>query len=508
MKKIFAAILSFFFPLLTFSAETPACPVDSVRLDGSGGSMSNVRTLDQGDLGICYACAASQAAAAKHGSTGYCPLSVAADDARVHKENITGTDNALEGSFVCRAINAANKKGYCQSCGPFYEALKRDNGGGKEFFDAANTYYNAFIQNLKTTTPTVWKNLLKNRYASDRERIAQEFRLGLCLVTPTTLRSSLVYPVQDVLIRALRANNPGEYFNAMIETTCTERNPAAGGRSPKCKDNDFPTPSKSRSILRNHFTAKTDMPIGMEFCSNMFNVARPEDFQSTYPNSSGSMMNFEAYTGAGDRMKWLLQSFQSKIEKTMDTLRAKIERNLILCAVSNCTDGTVKAKTLAYFERVQKCFTDHRVQTMRKRNRHSVYSQYLDVKKEAIGNPISTMVGKALTSCKKDLYTLSAALPTTGYPQIARNELVQKLQEQIAIAEKERTCGNHAVLLIGTRCSNNKRQYLIRNSWGQSCNGYSHDTTQSNSECEASTSTVWVNEEVVINNTYSLNKIE
>ena len=120
--------------------------------------MSNVRTIDQGDLEFVMLVPLLSAAV----STEALDIVLVRRRRRFAyiRKMSTGTDNALEGSFICRAINSPIKR-LLPKQRPFYEALKRDNGGGKEFFDAANTYYNAFIQNLKTTTPTVWKNLLK-----------------------------------------------------------------------------------------------------------------------------------------------------------------------------------------------------------------------------------------------------------------------------------------------------------------------------------------------------------
>ena len=65
-------------------------------------------------------------------------------------------------------------------------------------------------------------------------------------------------------------------------------------------------------------------------------------------------------------------------------------------------------------------------------------------------------------------------------------------------------CGNHASLVVGRRRNSitNRCEYLIRNSWGKSCYGYSKDWT-----CEKERGTVWVDSEKLSENIYDLQMI-
>lgn len=61
----------------------------------------------------------------------------------------------------------------------------------------------------------------------------------------------------------------------------------------------------------------------------------------------------------------------------------------------------------------------------------------------------------------------------------------------------EKDCYPHASIIIGKREINNTIQYLIRNSWGESCYSYSLDW-----QCEKGN--IWVDQKAIVQNIYSL----
>jgi hypothetical protein len=62
--------------------------------------------------------------------------------------------------------------------------------------------------------------------------------------------------------------------------------------------------------------------------------------------------------------------------------------------------------------------------------------------------------------------------------------------------------GSHAVTIVGSRCHNGIKEYLVQNSWGASCSPY-----HTSYECTGKGG-FWTPASVVINNTRMLNILE
>jgi len=485
-----------FLAAFSLHAQT-TCERETVRLDSSGGSMERVQLIDQGDLGICYACVAAQAAASTHGVSGICPLAVAADLAAKSKKQMDGDDNALENDKVCSAVNAANKKGYCQNCGPLYAAL-RGIDGGDSFFDSLNTYFNSYRQTIRQGNSSSWNALINADAVSD-------FNSHMCSLATPDVRRNLVLPVRSVMLKAMKENNPGLLFQSLLERACTPRNPAANSTTPTCRNTEWPTRSQAQRLLRNHFSANTVTPLGMEYCSNVFDATSPESFISTQPDPSDSSLTpFRDYTDKSDKIKWLLKQFDRRFMTSLNDTVSRLDQE---STDASLTDEVRARRRLThdYIKEIRDCSQRYRTWLGSHSNQSAVKNMFFNGA-DAVDAPFSTIVAKVMTDTCSDSITQKRSAIAEGdtYSSAAREALTTSLQHQERLGSQERGCGGHASLIIGTRCQSGRFQYLVRNTWGQDCDGYQHDSS-SHSQCEATTSSIWLDEDVIINNSYRYN---
>lgn len=83
----------------------------------------------------------------------------------------------------------------------------------------------------------------------------------------------------------------------------------------------------------------------------------------------------------------------------------------------------------------------------------------------------------------------------------SKNRYEKADRSGIAKHDSNVKCSGHQSLLIGRRSVGKKCQYLIRNSWGTTCTPY-----HSNWDCEGGN--VWVDESVLVKNTFKLRELE
>ena len=77
------------------------------------------------------------------------------------------------------------------------------------------------------------------------------------------------------------------------------------------------------------------------------------------------------------------------------------------------------------------------------------------------------------------------------------------------ICDKTKRHGNHGVLIIGSRCRNNKIEYQIQNSWGNSCSPYiPPGESESIYDCNPNEGNLWVPEDILVPNTYHVDVLE
>ena len=68
--------------------------------------------------------------------------------------------------------------------------------------------------------------------------------------------------------------------------------------------------------------------------------------------------------------------------------------------------------------------------------------------------------------------------------------------------DKKRAHGRHASVVIGQRCKDDKRQYLIQNSWGNQCDSYGDHF-----DCNSREGNFWVSEDILFPNTYRVARL-
>jgi hypothetical protein len=494
----FLILLIFPFSSLFAQGDDVTCTGEPVRLDSRGGKMENVAYINQHDLGICYACAAAQAAAAAHGVSGHCPLAIAADNAARGRDQKDGDNNALEDSNICPAINAANRAGYCTDCGPLYQALGRHDGGN-DFFDRLNDYFNQFRLDHNPARRQSWATTISTEETS-------QFYSQMCSLALEDVRPTIRLPSRDILITSMRDNNPGLFFGAMLESSCTPRAPAAGGRSPTCNNVRWPTKTRSRQLLRNHFTSNQVMPLGVEYCSNVFNTSKPSEF-ITYSGDldHGSLTAFRNWDENEDKFKFMLEQYDRRVTRKMNDIISTLQSERPATELEILS----QTATLNYVTTLKNCLVSQRDILNRGAGRSSTRSNFFE-EGTMINAPFTQILRQALeSSCGQQVRDLRDALPAesaiaTSYREAVRSMIIENEEA----AQSERDCGGHASLIIGKRCLNGKFQYLVRNTWGQDCDGYSNTEGNGSMECEAATSSIWIDEDIVINNTETFNVIE
>lgn len=486
------------FPNFVWAQDT--CSGDAVRLDSAGGSMAQVQLIDQGDLAICYACVAAQAAASAHGVREICPLAVAASTAVKSKAQMIEEDNALEASYVCQAVKAANQVGYCQNCGPFYDGLRAIDGGDA-FFDELNRYFNTYREEVRGGSRRSWNDVI------NADAVTQ-FNENLCRIVPPVIRDDFVLPVRSLLLDAMKKNNPGILFQGMLERACSPRNPEAGTSTPSCRNLEWPSANAARELLRNHFTSNTVTPLGVEYCANMFSSEDPENFRSVHPdrNSRNGLTEWRAYDDKSDRIKWTLEQFDRKYMPVLETFSTNIQNEANNTELSESERNSRQALS-NYINVVKQCVQNYRNRLNSRTGRRETIDMFFP-DGEAAESPLATLFIEALSESNcPDFVAAQETVPEDyEYGATTRQAIIDSLNAAENEAREERNCGGHASLIIGKRCRGDRFQYLIRNTWGQDCDSYHYSRSGNTMECEASNSAIWVDEDIIINNSYRYNR--
>ncbi|HAZ14993.1 MAG: hypothetical protein A2X86_21930 [Bdellovibrionales bacterium GWA2_49_15] len=474
---------------------TGECPAAPIRLDAGSGSLQGIPVVDQGHMGICFACSASLMASAKFPNKKFCPISLAVDKVRDAESAPvkSGTDSVVEdGGDPCDALKAANRFGYCQGCGEFYTRLKATSDSGSAWFSQMNDLYDRFVSRPDREGYVLVngiRTLLGNETPEQRTR--REFGVEMCAMTDAALRPYLRLPSTEVITRILRANNPGEFFAAVMENSCTPREPGVNA-GPTCTRNTELKTDELRTRLRNHFTSNRVLPLGIGYCSNMFDSTKPEQFHGTFPDpANGNVLR-----------SWKRLSKQGKVGLLMAHSRDTIIPMMRAKIATLTGKSQVALKSL--LEKLTSCIETRVVPLISgsagEANMQNALLKASDEKSK--GNLPLSLITTAKSFCGDVTPALTAVEGNTTLAEMFIDFIGEANSESDTEIDSVQGCGAHSSVLVGVRCQGERRQYLIRNSWGQKCSGYSHTTPPSHSECEESVGSIWVDEQVLLQNMF------
>ncbi len=477
------------------------------RLDVQGGSLDGVKTIDQGDLGICYAAAGSLMAAANYNAKvlksifkevdddrvkGFCPLGMAVSTYMVKghgslKYNIESAigNSLVESGNICDTVNSASSVGLCIDCRDFLKGLNKEVSSAerKKYLLALEKRLFRLIKKLSDD------GQLGSFYQSEigmkkAEELYIKFNRQLCGDLGFLGIAFSGYKNLESFRSTLVRLNPMLYMKDIIQNNCHGGGDIESDYISKCNSLYSPNKSEFKKQLRNSFDNKLDMPIGIEYCSDFLGLERPEQFKSIYYNEltytneifQGSVFNRSVYLKEqyNHHVVGFLNWYSSKIRKK------SIQRN---------------------YRKIIECM----------KNRASEISQfrnYVITEKKDYGKVSgNTFYLKWSNDFKKCQRKLGQTIPLENKRYAGHQQNIEDEVEKLDIlGEQERACSGHASVIMGKRtCKDSKGkvvfQYLLKNSWGSECLNYNFSSKYSNAECEEGKGNIWLDEKTILNNT-------
>lgn len=459
--------------LCSFQVSALTCTADenpTVNLSDEGGSLANLRVTDQNGLGICHIEQLHKMLQAKlpnHPDLSRVQLAIM--EKKVRDQNLT-KKNAVRwmknpdmagGVYIdagnsCEAMNRLSNQSICLAQFDRFEELTRN-------------------------TPADQMKIISSlsRYFDDRQRA----------VTEPMIEQIKNYPLEaDEAIRSCTVSE--EVFEQLIAKYVAFK---------KLKDPDYQLSEKftkeslalsSQQIIvgfdyDTHIS--TLLPGIEEYDSGSLKTQLAHYLTKTEPCVLEKLRKLEPIcsnfkNSEKDVLK--LTEFGMHLGEIVNVLKGDLDRDKFFENAFNCL-GDKKVTIPAI-----RCITDNLAPLAKKATNEADYQAIVDAKIEkqlALGTPVGISVcTRFFKQPKAKSFLLGLGVSTCGDPSVAGYKNGE---------------GAHAVTIIGSRCNNGEKQYLVQNSWGDGC-FYSKEF-----ECTKKGG-FWASSTSVISNTRNLNYLE
>lgn len=269
-------LISFFITLKSIASDS--CAGSDIRLDLPPNSMSHMPVLDQDGTGLCYSYVATQLVDAYRFSHG--------DRNLDHRTSpvaaaVIQADSPLQEGKYSLAIKSTGKQlrdaiydpygkyvtGVAAGVPEIISSIKRS---GSCSHDTISNFISADGQGISDKLLSIFDEhqaYLKETWFFQRNDKFVKEKIQ-CELNRSSLRSSLDITA-DVILKALKENNPLKYLKEVIAKACVNRNISVNipklwnVKSPKSFDGTKQTQRMINTLLN----AQNPQPIGVGFCS-------------------------------------------------------------------------------------------------------------------------------------------------------------------------------------------------------------------------------------------------
>ena len=476
-----------------FSLASQTCTgTKVVDLSGKDGPLSPLRTTNQNGLGICHIEQLHKLLKAKlpgHPDLSRVQLAITEKKNRdfgvpVQKNAVRWRDkNGIGGTYIdagntCDAFNLIKGESICPSGNDRFEQLtQKDPYNQEKIIETLSDYFDS-----RAKLPTFGLNL--NSYSDTEFEKKLNYGFEIC-------------PISTEVFNSLK--------NAYINHIKNQSRSLGASYSKKLQEAQKLTPSSLKM-------SATEFKLGTSYLSHIQKII-PKNSNSLYSQTAKALDN--SIAAAANEMKKNESCIVSEIKEQNDSplcLAPLGKSTMDVLSLTSLGMNLREVTDIIYGDRDRDAFFSEAFACSSKKikiptdlncnkidlTEYSAASKTKDQYEKQVAGIIDNKIGNGtpigISTCTRYFKDPSVSTMVVGTKNY-------NCGDSKAPGYKKGE-GSHAVTIIGSRCHNGIKEYLVQNSWGSSCSPY-----HTSYECTGKGG-FWTPASVVINNTRMLNILE